>query len=260
MSATAFTSDRPRGASSSGARPGLARLTVFELRKMTDTRAGLWLQVGVLGITVITVAATALTGHAHNHTLRQIFHNSLQPAGILLPVVGILLVTSEWSQRTALTSFTLVPDRRRVIGAKLMASVVLAIVPLALCAVASILATALAGTGVHDAWNLPRLMFVQAFIYLATAMVTGVAFGAAFLASAPATVLYFALPIAFMAVSSAVHANSITRWLDSSQSVDPLAKHLLSGSEWAHALTTLGVWMLVPLAIGVWRVTKGEIK
>jgi ABC-2 type transport system permease protein len=260
MSATTFTAGRLRGASIAGARPGLGRLSVVELRKMTDTRAGLWLQIGVLAITVITVVATALTGHPHNHTLRQIFHNSLQPAGILLPVVGILLVTSEWSQRTALTTFTLVPDRRRVLEAKLIASVVVAAVPLAFCTLASVLATALAGSGVQGAWHVPGLMFVQAFVYLATAMITGVAFGAAFLASAPATVLYFALPISFMALSSALHANSVTRWLDSSQSVDPLTKHLLAGSEWAHALTTLAVWMLLPLVIGTWRVIRGEIK
>ena len=38
--------------------------------------------------------------------------------GILLPVLGILLVTSEWSQRTAMVTFTLEPSRSRVIAAK----------------------------------------------------------------------------------------------------------------------------------------------
>ena len=38
-----------------------------------------------------------------------------------MPVVGILLVTSEWTQRTAMISFTLVPHRSRVLLAKLLA-------------------------------------------------------------------------------------------------------------------------------------------
>lgn len=42
-----------------------------------------------------------------------------------MPVVGILLVTSEWSQRTAITTFTLVPQHGRVLTAKLLAALVL---------------------------------------------------------------------------------------------------------------------------------------
>ena len=40
---------------------------------------------------------------------------------ILLPIIGILLVSSEWSQRTALITFTLVPKRMRVMSAKIAA-------------------------------------------------------------------------------------------------------------------------------------------
>ena len=32
-------------------------------------------------------------------------------SGFLLPVLGIMLVTSEWSQRTAMVTFTLEPHR-----------------------------------------------------------------------------------------------------------------------------------------------------
>ena len=44
---------------------------------------------------------------------------------LLLPVMGILLVTSEWSQRTDMTTFALEPHRSRVIMAKLVTGVVL---------------------------------------------------------------------------------------------------------------------------------------
>jgi hypothetical protein len=47
-------------------------------------------------------------------------------------VLAILSVTSEWSQRTALVTFSLVPDRRRVLAAKLVAVVVLAVAVMAL--------------------------------------------------------------------------------------------------------------------------------
>ena len=38
----------------------------------------------------------------------------------LLPILAIMLVTSEWSQRTALVTFTLEPRRSRVVLAKLV--------------------------------------------------------------------------------------------------------------------------------------------
>lgn len=41
--------------------------------------------------------------------------------GIFLPVIGIIAVTGEWSQRTALTTFTLVPRRWRIVVAKIVA-------------------------------------------------------------------------------------------------------------------------------------------
>ena len=44
---------------------------------------------------------------------------------ILLPVVAILMITGEWSQRSAFTTFTQEPRRIRVVNAKLAASLVL---------------------------------------------------------------------------------------------------------------------------------------
>ena len=38
------------------------------------------------------------------------------PMGILLPVLGVLSITSEWSQRTAMVTFTLEPSRMRVVA------------------------------------------------------------------------------------------------------------------------------------------------
>jgi hypothetical protein len=41
--------------------------------------------------------------------------------------VGILTVSSEWSQRTGLLTFTLEPNRKRVLLAKLSATLVLGV-------------------------------------------------------------------------------------------------------------------------------------
>src|SRR4029079_4046913 len=87
------------------ARPGLALRVAVELRKMVDTRAGFWLQVAMVALTVVVVVVRVLVGDTADHTFPSLLAAGLQPAAILLPVLGILLVTSEWSQRTGLITF-----------------------------------------------------------------------------------------------------------------------------------------------------------
>ena len=86
--------------------PRLGRLAAVELRKMVDTRAGFWLQVATVAITVVAVTVRSVVGDAADHTFASVLDVGLQPAAVLLPVAGILLVTSEWSQRTGMITFT----------------------------------------------------------------------------------------------------------------------------------------------------------
>src|SRR4051794_9328000 len=127
MSTTTLAAPTRVDAAGVHARPGLGRLVAVELRKMVNTRAGFWLQVAMVALTVVVVIARLLVGAATDHTFQAVLDAGLQPSAILLPVLGILLVTSEWSQRTGLITFTLVPVRSRVLGAKLVASLLRAI-------------------------------------------------------------------------------------------------------------------------------------
>lgn len=43
------------------------------------------------------------------------------PLSIVLPVIAALSLTSEWTQRTGLTTFSLVPHRRQIVLAKALA-------------------------------------------------------------------------------------------------------------------------------------------
>jgi ABC-2 type transport system permease protein len=100
--------------------PTLGRLVAVELRKMIDTRAGFWLLVSNALIAVASVVVRLIWSPAEEQTLAHFFSATVEATSVLLPVLGILAVTSEWSQRTALTTFTLVPRRERVIAAKLV--------------------------------------------------------------------------------------------------------------------------------------------
>ena len=50
------------------ARPGLARLVAVELRKMVNTRAGFWLQLATVAVTVLAVIVACVAGDAADVT------------------------------------------------------------------------------------------------------------------------------------------------------------------------------------------------
>ena len=259
MSTHAAALDIPIPGAKADRRPGMGRLTAVELRKVVDTRAGFWLQLLVVALTVAIVVVVCIVGDAKDQTLRELLSAALAPSSILLPIVGILLVSSEWSQRTAPITFVLVPNRLRVLAAKVAASIVLSIVAFAFCLAVAAIATAITAPGVEHTWSLPAGLLGQSLLSLATGMIGGVAFGAALLSSAPAIVLSFALPIALGALGSIPALEGAARWLDGGRSLTPLTEHLMSSTEWARAGTTLALWMVLPLVIGLWRILRNEV-
>lgn len=240
-------------------RPGFGRLTRIELRKMFDTRSGLWLGIAVAAVTLITVITTALVKGGHDATLARLFNNSVEPAAILLPVLGVLLVCGEWSQRTVLTTFTLVPDRSRILQAKLAASIVVAFAAFAICLACSVSVSELLPAP-GGAGSLSIVVLAQSLVFLTATMVIGVAFGAAIMLSAPAIVIYLLLPTAWDALSSTIHPlKTLSHWLAIGPTLGPLATHSFSATDWAHAGTTLALWMALPLGVGMWRFARRDV-
>ena len=251
----------PTSVSASGvhARPGLGRLVAVELRKMVDTRAGFWMQVATVALTALVVTVALAVGDAADHTFAAVLDVGVFPAAVLLPVAGILLVTSEWSQRTGVVTFTLVPLRSRVLAAKVIASLALTAAMLATCAAVVAAGVLVASPPVDGAWADAGTLIAQTAVYLTGGTLTGVAFGAAILASAPAIVALFALPITWTAVASLSLFADVAPWLDTRLALAPLHQEVLSGTQWAQVGTALAVWMLVPLMIGIWRITRREV-
>ena len=259
MSTTALAAPIRVNTAGVHARPGLGRLVAVELRKMVDTRAGFWLQVSMVALTMVVVAVRLLVGDASDHTFEPVLDAGLQPAAVLLPVLGILLVTSEWSQRTGLITFALVPVRSRVLGAKLIASLLLAVAMLAISVAVIAAGVLVSSPGVEGIWSDAVPLIGQSAVYLTTGMVVGVAFGAILLAPTPAMVLLFALPVSWMALLSLPVFSGVAPWVDHARALGPMTAEILSASQWAHAGTSLVIWMVLPLLIGARRITRYEV-
>jgi ABC-2 type transport system permease protein len=259
MTTTTLTAPIPMNTAGVHARPHLGRLVAVELRKMVNTRAGFWLQVAMVALTVVVVVVRLLVGDAADHTFASVLDAGLQPAAILLPVLGILLVTSEWSQRTGLITFALVPVRSRVLGAKLIASLLWAVAMLAMSLAVVAAGVLVASPGVEGTWSDAAPLIGQSAVYLTTGMVIGVAFGAILLSAAPAIVLRFALPTAWMAVLSLPVFSDVAPWVDYARALGQMTAEVMSPTQWAQAGTALAIWMLLPLLIGTWRITRSEV-
>jgi ABC-2 type transport system permease protein len=259
MSTTALAPPIRLNAARVHTRPGLGRLAAVELRKIVNTRAGFWLQLATVAITALVVSVRLVVGDAADHTFAAVLDVGVKPAAVLLPIAGILLVTSEWSQRTGMITFALVPVRSRVLGAKVIASLVLAVAMLAVSVAIVAVGVLVAAPSVDGTWSDAAILIAQSAVYLTTGMVVGVAFGMVVLASAPAIVALFALPIMWTAVASLSFFAGAAPWLDTRLALGPLPQEVLSTTQWAHAGTALALWMLLPLLIGIWRITRREV-
>jgi ABC-type transport system involved in multi-copper enzyme maturation permease subunit len=247
------------GSSEADQPPSLARLTLVELRKMVDTRAGLWLQITVALLTTALVAVFYVFANAADLTLSTTLSVAVLPAGVFLPVLGVLLVTSEWSQRTAMITFTLVPHRSRILVAKLFAGTLLGFVATAMCLSAAAVATVFAPGG-GETWSLSPEFLGRVTLSVVISMFLGVAFGAMLLNSAPAIVLYFVLPFVGVGLGAIPQLNGIATWLDPVRTLGPLNADAMSATQWAHLGTMLALWIAIPLLVGLWRITRGEIR
>ncbi len=240
----------------------MTRLTLIELRKLADTRSGFWLLV-VIGLAAAGTAAIMLAAApAEEQTFQGLLAFGLVPSAILLPVLGILSMTSEWTQRTALTTFTLVPARGRVIAAKLLAGVLIAVMATlaaaALSAIANLIAIGIGGDGSWDitADQAGRLLLNQVIFLL-----MGSGFGALLMNTPLAIVLYFALPTVWSILAEVVKPiATAARWADINVTSVPLNEAAaMTGGEWARLATAVAIWVALPLILGTLRVLRREV-
>jgi ABC-2 type transport system permease protein len=238
------------------ARPTLPRLTAVELRKMIDTRAGFWLLllVGLSAAAAVVIVLAA--GEPADQTMTRLFGVCTETVAILMPVVGLLAVTSEWSQRTALTTFTLVPERTRVITAKLLAGSGLALVSVLVCLMAAAAGNTIAG----GSWSFELSHVANGALYELIGMLGALALGLLLMHSALAIVTYFVAPtIVAVLVNMVPTLSGPAEWFDQSQTMAPLADDTIASGDWARLGVSTAIWVGLPLLLGLLRLRRHEL-
>ncbi len=253
----------------------LSRHVAVELRKLVDTRSGRWLLIIqallILAATVIVLIVAA----TQDESIALMDFTGIAGAvmGILLPVMGILAITSEWSQRTNMATFTLEPRRSRVVAAKLVASVTAALASVVLAiSIGFVASGAAVAFGVDVDWNADAELLAGFAIAQLLGLLTGFAFGTLLLNTPGAIVCFFAyftLVPTMLAVAGELMEwfESVRPWIDFADAQLPLndfgqdADELGFGAmHWGQFAVSGLIWFVLPLFAGVQRMLRAEVK
>ena len=251
-------------------RPGVpvSRLVKVELRKMFDTRSGFWLMASIAIIAALATLGVIL--FVPNESLEFVFFASAIgfPMAVLLPIVAIMSVTGEWSQRTGLISFTLVPHRSQIILGKAIAAIIVGVVSVviafAIGALGNIIGSSLNGVDVR--WGLGFYDFLLIILGNVLGLLVGFMLGVLIRNTPGAIVAYFVyallLPIVFEIVAALQDwFKDLRPWIDFNFAQTPLFDGgPPTAEQWAQIGVSGTIWFIIPMAIGVWLVLRSEVK
>lgn len=245
----------------------LTRLVWVELRKTFDTRSGLWLLASLGIAAVLTTGAIIAWAPVEQLTYSEFTMAIGVPMTIILPIIAVLSVTSEWSQRSGLATFTLVPHRGRVLLAKAIGAVLVTAPATAVAfgvgALGNLIGGALADSPV--VWNQGAVDVAYFALGQTMLLLVGFVLGALIRNSSGAIVAYmvygFVAPglLAFLAFSQAWFADA-RAWVDPKYNQETLLAGDLAGEQWAQLAVTTVVWLVLPMIAAVVTLLRSEVK
>ncbi|CAN5278131.1 hypothetical protein BH09ACT12_BH09ACT12_19880 [soil metagenome] len=247
----------------------LVRLVQVELRKAVDTLASFWL-VAAIAILIIIVEGglliIVLIESGDSAAGDYAFFASYITA-VVLPVLAIMLVTSEWTQRTAMVTFAIEPRRSRVMLAKYLTGIVLTVIAVITAVVIGLVCALICQLVQPEltSFDLGGRFLGGFLITQIIAMSLGFALACLLLNTPAAIVVFVAYRVIPVSVFAVLAANfetfsDIRPWIDFEFAQGPVYDLSLSGSEWAHLVTSGALWLVLPLALGVLRILRAEVK
>jgi ABC-2 type transport system permease protein len=245
----------------------LRRVVRVELRKMFDTRSGFWLMASIVITALATMVGTVFFAPEADLTYYTFAKAIGFPMTVVLPMIAILSITGEWSQRTGLTTFTLVPRRQRVLTAKVVSSVVVGVAAmlfaLVVGVVGNLVGTAIAGTDL--VWDVSFAEGVNIVIGSLLCLLTGTMLGMLLRSSAAALVAYFVMALLLPTVAGILATSEgwfrdVQPWVDANHARSFLFEGTLTAEQWAHVGVTAGVWLVLPALLGLVLIGRSEVK
>lgn len=252
----------------------LRRLVAVEVRKLVDTRSGRWLLIIQALLIVVASAVVTIVVAVLDEPVAAMDYIGLAGLvmALLLPVMGILAITSEWSQRTNMATFTLEPRRVKVAAAKMIAVLLAGMASVVLAIVVGFAASGIAAVmGVDVDWAISGELLAGFAVIQILGLLTGFAFGTLMLNTPAAIVSYFAsftiAPALFAAAGELSWFADIRSWIDFANAQLPLsdvdqdpAQIGFDAVHWPQFVVAGTIWLVLPLCAGVWRIARAEVK
>jgi ABC-2 type transport system permease protein len=245
----------------------LSRIVRVELRKSFDTRAGFWLLASIGIASLLATGAVLLFAPADQFSYSMFTLAIGFPMSVILPMIASLSVTAEWSQRSGLTTFTLIPHRGRVVLAKAIAVVLIAaasmLVAFLVGALGNVIGSAIGG--LPAVWDQDVTDLLYLVLGNTLLLMVGFMLGVLIRSSAGALVAYliyaFVAPtlLTFLALGQEWF-REWQPWIDPNYSQDALFVGGFTGEQWAQLAVTSLVWLVLPLAVGVRSLLRSEVK
>jgi ABC-2 type transport system permease protein len=245
----------------------LGRVVRVELRKMFDTRSGFWLMASIVIAALVTMVGTVFFAPEEDLTYYTFAKAIGFPMTVVLPVIAILSITGEWSQRTGLTTFTLVPHRRRIVLAKTLCSVIVGVAAmlfaLVVGVVGNIVGTAVAG--IDLVWDVSFAQGANIVLGSLLCLLTGTVLGMLVRNSSGALVSYFVISLLLPTVAGVLAASQpsfadVQPWVDANFARSFLFEGTLTAEQWAHVAVTTATWLVLPALLGLKLVMRSEVK
>jgi ABC-type transport system involved in multi-copper enzyme maturation permease subunit len=270
MTATTTDPDGPSVATGRRTDPApipLSRIVRVELRKMFDTRSGFWLIASIVITGLIATVATIAFAPDQDLTYYNFAKAIGFPITVILPMVALLSITSEWSQRSGLTTFTYVPRRGRLVWGKTLSSITVAIASMlfafAAGAIGTVVGCSIAGT--PAVWDLTPAHATTIVLGNLVSLLTGTMLGMLLRSSAGGLVTYFVItllvPNLFGLLAASQHwFEQLQPWVDLGYAQSFMFEGMHTGAQWAHVATTVLIWIVLPGIVGLRLVLRSEVK
>ncbi|MGC5614590.1 hypothetical protein [Georgenia sp. Z1491] len=243
---------------SPGHRLSMRRRLHIELRRSIDTVSGAALTAVTLGAAPILVVVGLLAEGAQGTTISLVLGAGSLAAAFLLPVLTSLLITSEWGQGSIVSTFAMDHRRGRVLAAKVLAGLVVSLAVAALCLAVAIVVAAVAGVDLGSGADLARTCAGVTAALVIYALL-GSAWGAATLSTPLAVVVALAGPQVVNTVEMLLGERmaDIGPWVMFSHAVGDLTQGEVAS--WPHLLSNVGLWIVLPMVVGLWRVRSADV-
>lgn len=240
-----------------------SRVLAYELRKSVSIRANRWF-LALLAVTAIAAATgfyvyfMLTTSGAAPLTWAQLGRIIVDPLMTLLGCFLITLTASEWTNRSIMTTYTLVPRRGWVLSAQLIVALTYIAAFWALClGLAALVAGLLSPSqNVDISWSTTAWDVLGVLLANVGFPLSGFLLGIAIM-NTPAVVVAWVV-LDWLASLLLFLLKDAGQWFHLNTALGTAVADPNTATNWAHVATSAAVWLGIPAVIGIWRSLRRE--